>query len=73
MYRGGIGVEKDQEMAAKYYLMAAEGGNDAGYLHIAVSYKHGFGIEQDLEKADFWFKKWRENGREDIDEDSFYN
>ena len=67
IYRGGSGVEKNQELAAKLYLMAAEGGNDSGYLHIAISYKHGFGIEKSQEKADYWFKKWRKNGRKESD------
>ena len=67
MYRGGVGVEKNQELATKYYLMAAEGGNDAGYLHTAVAYKHGFGIEKSEERSEYWFKKWRENGRSEDD------
>ena len=67
IYRGGCGVEKNQELAAKLYLMAAEGGNDSGYLHIAISYKHGFGIEKNHEKADYWFKKWKKNGRGESD------
>jgi hypothetical protein len=66
MYREGEGVEKDPNMAVKWYRKAAEGeGGDPIFIskalnNLGVMYDTGDGVEQDHEQAAAMFRKAEE-------------
>ncbi|MCH2175307.1 MAG: hypothetical protein MK193_06225 [Lentisphaeria bacterium] len=50
-YENGIHVEKDAEVAEKWYLRAAKGGSPEGYAHLANLHAQGKLGEQDFAQA----------------------
>jgi TPR repeat protein len=56
-YSHGIGVDKDYEVAVKWYTKAAEQGLFIAQFHLGLCYHYGRGIEKDPEKAKEWLKK----------------
>lgn len=56
-YFYGRGIEKDHFMAIKCYLQSVEDGKRNPQVKIGEIYCTSDEIEEDFEKADFWFKK----------------
>lgn len=55
-FNRGLGVEQDQEEAAKYFFLAADKGNGYAQYSLANMYKNGVGVEQDYEEALMFFE-----------------
>ncbi|KAJ3252955.1 hypothetical protein HK103_001054 [Boothiomyces macroporosus] len=57
-YRDGdIDLQQDYEMAVKYYSKAASLNNPEGIYNLALLYKNGFGVEQNLQVSFNLFKR----------------
>ena len=54
MYDNGLGVEKDSELAADWYLKSAKNGFGNAQNDLAVMYYTGIGVSQNYEKAAQW-------------------
>ena len=48
-YLSGLGVEKDEKEAARWFLKAAELGEPDSMFHLAWMYQEGIGVEQNSE------------------------
>ena len=48
-YLNGLGVEKDEKEAARWFLKAAELGEPDSMFHLAWMYQEGIGVEQNSE------------------------
>jgi TPR repeat protein len=57
LYTFGYVVEKDEDKAFHYTLLAALNGNADMMVNLAVFYKHGQGTEVDHEQALYWFEQ----------------
>ena len=64
-YFEGEGVEKNQDVAVKWYLKAAEQGECSAQLNLCNCYRFGFGVPKDLEKAIHWCQMAVEQGDEE--------
>jgi len=54
-YHGGVGLERNEEEAVKFYQLAAEGGYRPAQVYLVVGYEEGwFGLPQDSNKAYYW-------------------
>jgi TPR repeat protein len=62
IYEAGAIVDENLEEAAKWYLIAAEGGHAKAQFALAAFYQAGAGVAQSDEKAAFWFKQCAERG-----------
>jgi hypothetical protein len=54
IYHEGLGVERDPERAASYFLSAAEAGHVAAQYMIGVACDVGAGVEVSRIEAAFW-------------------
>lgn len=68
-YFDGRGVEKNHQLAVKWYRKAAEQGDIKGQCNLGFMYYNGYGIRQDYTKAAEWYRKAAEQG----DSDGQYN
>jgi TPR repeat protein len=57
LYRYGLGVQKDRERSAHWYLQSAENGDVDAQNEIALLYELGWGVEQDIWKAAGWYQQ----------------
>lgn len=55
LYIKGDGVEKDEEVAVKWFKKAAEQGYPAAQYTLGLCFRVGMGVEQDEEEAVTWF------------------
>ncbi|EIN2711554.1 SEL1-like repeat protein [Escherichia coli] len=62
MYIQGIGVERDEVQAHRWFLQSAEQGYLHAQYHTARLYSGSESIPQDQEKALYWFTKAAKNG-----------
>lgn len=51
LYKEGLGVEQDWDMAIQYYQMGAEEGSSIAMMNLAQQYESGQHIKKDLTKA----------------------
>lgn len=58
----------DESHSATEYIKSAEAGDSKAQYNLAVCYANGEGVEQDFEKAMFWWQKAAEQG--DVDAQS---
>ena len=49
-------------MAFYWYEKAANNGNIIAMYNLGRYYKHGMGVEKDLERAIYWYKQAVKNG-----------
>lgn len=56
-YFYGRGIEKDHSMAIECYLRSAEYGERLAFVKIGEIYCTSDEIDEDFDKADYWFKK----------------
>jgi hypothetical protein len=62
-YAAGTGVARDYKAAAQWYQKAADKGDVAGQLHLAVLYRDGGeGFERDMAQAAEWYRKAGDHG-----------
>lgn len=54
IYYSGQGVRQDYAEAAKWWRIAAEGGDSSAQLSLAGMYQKGKGVKQDFAEAAFW-------------------
>ncbi len=57
IYDRGLGINKDEAVAAKWFEKSAEAGNDTGMNNIAYDYQNGIGVAINYQKAIFWYEK----------------
>lgn len=62
VYEAGAIVDENLEEAAKWYLIAAEGGHAKAQFAMAAFYQAGAGVAQSDEKAAFWFRQCAQRG-----------
>ena len=62
MYEIGLGVEKSDEAAAKWFRRAAEQGDSSAQFKLGWAYEEGWGVEQSGEEAVKWYKLAAEQG-----------
>ena len=55
----------DPSMAAKWLLLAAEGGNTEAQYIMGIMFDSGFGVESDPDLAVKWLRQAAENGHEE--------
>ena len=53
---------KKYESAARYFSLAAELGNAEAQYRLGCCYETGTGVEQDLNKAEFWIRQSADQG-----------
>lgn len=56
-YEAGRGVARDLELAASWFLKAAQGGDGEAMYALAVMYGTGTGKLKDAAQADFWLQR----------------
>ena len=54
MYRGGLGVPKDDQTAFTWFRLAAERGNAPAQANLGFMYANGMGVLQDWVYAHMW-------------------
>jgi TPR repeat protein len=62
MYRNGMGVEQDANLAVRWFAKAAEQGYEMAQYHLGRMYYSGQGVEQDHQIAFHWYAKAAEQG-----------
>jgi TPR repeat protein len=62
MYGNGFGVDMNDDLALKYYRIAAEQGHADAQFNMAVMYQNGWGVPQDETKANEWYLMAAEQG-----------
>lgn len=62
IYEAGAIVDENLEEAAKWYLIAAEGGHAKAQFALAAFYQAGAGVALSDEKAAFWFRQCADRG-----------
>jgi TPR repeat protein len=56
LYGNGFGVDMNDELALKYYGMAAEKGHADAAFNLAVMHQNGWGVPQSDETANKWYR-----------------
>jgi len=59
---GFDGHPVDLKSAVKWYRLSAKLGNELGQHEMGRMYNHGIGVEQDLGKAEMWYRRASEQG-----------
>ena len=62
MYAQGLGVEKNEEEAVKWYRKAAEQNDPDAQTNLGLMYAQGRGIARDYQEAMKWYVKAAEKG-----------
>ncbi len=61
-YEQGLGVARDEKLAAEWYAKAADHGDAYGQARLASLYRDGRGLAQDYQQAAKWFAKAADQG-----------
>jgi len=62
LYGNGFGVDMNDELALKYYSIAAEKGHAGAAFNLAVMHQNGWGVPMDEQKANEWYRVAAEKG-----------
>ena len=62
IYAKGIGTDRNEEEAAKWYQKAAEQGHLNSQFNLGVIYAKGRGVEQDYSRAFEWYSRAADQG-----------
>lgn len=62
MYQTGLGVGKDESLAAQWFRKASDLGYMPAHCHLGDMYKYEQGITRDLARAVFFFRRAAEQG-----------
>jgi hypothetical protein len=65
MYNQGKVIYRSTKDANRWWLKAAELGNDAAQFNIAVKYAYGGSLGKNIDKAIMWWKKAAQQGNND--------
>jgi hypothetical protein len=60
---GSFGVPEDHVKAARLYIKAAKAGNAQAMNNLGVMYWQGLGVDRDVGKAIFWWKRCIESDK----------
>lgn len=66
-YYGNCGILPNPEEAFKWYLKSAQKNHPTGLKRVGTRYLDGHGVEKDLDKAEEYLLRARDNGASDID------
>jgi TPR repeat protein len=61
-YHWGLGVQRDEKVAVKFFLGAAGHGSSDAQCHLGICYSYGEGVEKDKRKAVEWYTRAAEQG-----------
>jgi TPR repeat protein len=61
-YANGIGVEKNEAEAVKWYRIAADKGDEGGQFYLGECYANGMGVEKNEAEAVKWYRKAADKG-----------
>jgi len=64
MYAGGVGVPRDDALAAEWFHRAADAGLAQAQYNLGVLYEHGQGVRLDGRAALVWYSRAAEQGYE---------
>jgi TPR repeat protein len=56
LYEQGLGVARDEKLAAEWYAKAADQGHAWAQMSLGLLYVRGRGVPQDYTKAIFWLR-----------------
>ena len=62
LYGNGFGVDMNDELALKYYGIAAEQGHADAAFNLAVMHQNGWGVPMDEKKANEWYRVAADKG-----------
>ena len=62
MYGNGFGVDMNDDLALKYYGVAAEQGHAEAQFNLAVMHQNGWGVPPSDESANEWYRRAAEQG-----------
>ena len=62
LYGNGFGVDMNDELALKYYGIAADQGHSDAAFNLAVMHQNGWGVPMDEKKANAWYAVSAEQG-----------
>ncbi len=62
LYGNGFGVDMNDELALKYYGIAAEQGHADAAFNLAVMHQNGWGVPMDEIKANEWYRVAADKG-----------
>ena len=62
LYGNGFGVDMNDELALKYYGIAAEQGHGDAAFNLAVMHQNGWGVPQDDTVANKWYEQAADKG-----------
>jgi len=62
VYRKGLGVKVDLEIALTWYRKAGEAGHAKAQTMLGFIYRNGIGVEADLKQAVHWYQRAVEQG-----------
>jgi TPR repeat protein len=62
LYGNGFGVDMNDDLALKYYGIAAEKGNADAQFNLAVMHQNGWGVPPDESAANKWYRMAAEQG-----------
>ena len=65
MYENGMGVNKSQQEATRWYKESAKGGLAEAQYKVGLMYGKGEGLAQDKSEATFWYRKAAEQGHKE--------
>jgi TPR repeat protein len=65
LYGNGFGVDMNDELALKYYGIAAEQGHGDAAFNLAVMYQNGWGVPADDAVANAWYQKAADKGNKE--------
>ena len=57
LYERGLGVDQNYLQAARYFRIAALGGNKHACCNLAYLYEHGFGVSASNQAAVYWYSQ----------------
>ena len=64
LYEKGLGVPQDDQLAAYWYLRAAENDDDDAQVGLARLYESGRGVHLNAKEAQRWYRRAAELGNE---------
>lgn len=67
LYKGGLGVSENDELAVAWYRKAAGQGYADAQYQLGSCYSHGIGVQRDQEQAVFWLRKAADQGNSDAE------
>lgn len=60
--KDGLGMAKDEALAARWFRKAADGGQDAAMTNLGALYEAGRGVKKDDAEAALWYRRAADKG-----------